>query len=428
MFVDLVKLSIESGKGGDGMSAFRREKYVPKGGPSGGDGGRGGHIIFEGDEGLSTLLEFRYNRLRKAPDGENGKNKRMHGKQGEDLVLRVPVGTTIFNDGNGKVLADITEHKQQAEILRGGRGGRGNVKFTSSKNTAPDIAERGEPGEALDIRLELKLLADVGLIGMPSVGKSTLISAISAAKPKIAAYHFTTITPNLGVVGTNDNRSYVVADLPGLIEGAAQGEGLGHEFLRHIERTRLLVHVIDMSGFEGREPYDDYVSITRELSEYEKVDLSKKPTILVANKMDMPGSEENLETFKDKLSDDMPIIAISAHTKDNLQLLIHQIADMLDTLKQEALYDQDDFEETVVYRFEGEQQPYTIKKGDDGVYEIEGEGLRRIFEMTDFSKEQAVKRFARQLRGLGIDQELRQLGVKHGEIVRIFDVSFEFID
>ncbi len=426
MFVDLVNMTIESGKGGDGMSAFRREKYVPKGGPSGGDGGRGGHVVFEGDEGLSTLLEFRYNKIRKASDGENGKNKKMHGKDGENLVLKVPVGTTIFNQHNNRVLADITEHKQRAIVLRGGRGGRGNVKFTSSKNTAPDIAERGEPGNDLDIRLELKLLADVGLIGMPSVGKSTLISAISAARPKTADYHFTTLSPNLGVVGTNDQRSFVCADMPGLIKGAAMGSGLGAQFLRHIERTRVLLHIIDMSGFEGRDPYEDYETINQELRNYD-ASLMNRPQIVVANKMDMPGSQENLEAFKTK-TPGLDIIPISAYTRENLESLIHKTADLLDEIKRTPLYDQDTFESHVTYQYEGHEAPYTIKKGDDGIYEIGGEGLKRLFEMTDFSKEQSIKRFARQLRGLGIDRELRELGVKHGDAVRIFDVTFEFLD
>ncbi len=427
MFIDLVKLNIKSGKGGDGMSAFRREKYVPKGGPSGGDGGRGGHVIFEGDEGLSTLLEFRYNKFRKAEDGEGGKNKKMHGANGEDLVLKVPVGTTIFNDETGKVVADITEHKQQAIVLKGGRGGRGNVKFTTSKNTAPDIAEKGEPGEELDIRIELKLLADVGLVGMPSVGKSTLISAISASKPKIADYHFTTITPNLGVVGTNDERSFVAADLPGLIEGASQGHGLGMQFLRHIERTRVIMHVLDMSAFEGRDPYEDFLTINKELKEYRE-DLEERPQIIVANKMDMPDAEANLKRFKERYQGDYEIVPISAYTRENLDKLVLKTADLLDSIPKDSLYDKQDFEEYVTYRFEGHEKPYTIKKGDDGIYEIGGEGLRRLFEMTDFSKEQSIKRFSRQLRGMGIDEELRNLGVENGDTVRIFDVSFEFVD
>ncbi len=427
MFVDLVKLTIQSGKGGDGMSAFRREKYVPKGGPSGGDGGRGGHVIFEGDEGLSTLLEYRYNKHRKADDGEAGKNKKMHGGNGEDLVMKVPVGTTIFNDKTNKVVADITEHKQQAIVLQGGRGGRGNVKFMNSRNTAPDIAEKGEPGHELDIRIELKLLADVGLIGMPSVGKSTLISAISASKPKIADYHFTTIKPNLGVVGTTDQRSFVAADLPGLIEGASLGQGLGTQFLRHIERTRVILHVVDMSAFEGRDPYEDFQTINQELINYKK-DLETRPQIIVANKMDMPDAEANLEKFKTQYQGEAEIIPISAYTRKNIDYLLLKTADLLDSIPQSSLYDSDDFEAFVTYQFEGHEQPYTIKKGDDGIYEIEGDGLKRLFEMTDFSKEESIRRFARQLRGLGIDRELRDLGVEHGDVVRIFDVSFEFID
>ncbi len=427
MFVDLVKINIQSGKGGDGMSAFRREKYVPKGGPAGGDGGRGGHVIFEGDEGLSTLLEFRYNKIRKADDGKPGQNKKMHGANGKDLVLKVPVGTTVFNKKTNKVIADITEHKQQAIVLHGGRGGRGNVKFTTSRNTAPDIAEKGEPSAEMDIRIELKLLADVGLVGMPSVGKSTLISAISASKPKIADYHFTTITPNLGVVGTSDQRSFVAADLPGLIEGAAQGQGLGIQFLRHIERTRIILHVIDMSGYEGRDPFEDFQAINRELIAY-RHDLESRPQIIVANKMDMPESKENLKSFKDRYDGGAEIIPISAYTRENLDLLLLKTADLLETIPLHSLYATEDFEELVTYHFEGHESPYTIKKGDDGTYEIGGEGLRRLFEMTDFSKDQSIKRFARQLRGLGIDRELRELGVENGDTVRIFDVSFEFLD
>ncbi len=427
MFVDLVKINIKSGKGGDGMSAFRREKYVPRGGPSGGDGGRGGHVVFEGDEGLSTLLEFRYNKIRQAEDGKPGQNKKMHGANGKDLVLKVPVGTTVFNESNGKVIADITEHKQKATVLHGGRGGRGNVKFTTSKNTAPDIAEKGEPAKELDIRIELKLLADVGLVGMPSVGKSTLISVISASKPKIADYHFTTITPNLGVVGTNDQRSFVAADLPGLIEGAAQGQGLGIQFLRHIERTRVILHIVDMSGFEGRDPYEDFENINQELFAYRE-DLKNRPQIIVANKMDMPNAQENLVAFKKRYNGESEIIPISAYTKENLDYLVLKTADLLEEIPVHSLYDSEEFEEMVTYQFEGHESPYTIKKGDDGIYEIGGEGLRRLFEMTDFSKDQSVKRFARQLRGLGIDRELREKGVEHGDTVRIFDVSFEFLD
>ncbi len=425
MFIDLVKITIRSGKGGDGMSAFRREKYVPKGGPSGGNGGRGGDVFFVGDEGLSTLLEFRYNRLRKAEDGEAGKNKKMKGKDGEDLLLKVPVGTTIFNAKNDKVLADITEHGQKARILKGGRGGRGNAVFASSRNTAPDYAEKGEPGQELDLRIELKLLADVGIIGMPNAGKSTLISVISASKPKIASYPFTTIVPNLGVVGTDDDRSFVAADMPGLIEGASRGEGLGQQFLRHIERTRVLVHVIDMSAFEGRDPYEDFVTINEELKAY-KHDLENRPQVIAANKMDMPEAEANLERFRSLYKGKAPIVPISSVTKMNIKELVYLVADTLDETKKEALYTPEAFETYVEYTFEGEKEPFTIRRGDDGMLEVEGEGIEKLFAMTDFTKHEGVRRFARRLKELGVEAELKKLGAEPGDTVRILGEEFEF--
>ncbi len=427
MFVDLVNLKIKSGKGGDGMIAFRREKYVPKGGPSGGDGGRGGHIIFEGDEGLSTLLDFRYNKILQATEGENGMTKRMHGKTGEDLILRVPVGTTIYNHKNDKVLADILEHGQRVTILEGGRGGRGNVQFTTSRNTAPEIAEKGEPGKELDIRIELKLLADVGLVGMPSVGKSTLISVISKSRPKIADYHFTTLSPNLGVVGVNDGRSFVCADLPGLIEGASLGQGLGLQFLRHIERTRVILHVIDMSAYEGRDPFDDYNVIQNELASY-KFNLTNRPQIIVANKMDLPTAKEHLESFKERYQGESLIIPISAATNDNIQFLLQKTADLLDQTSAFDLYQEEDFIDTVNYTFEDPGEDFTITLGDDNVYELQGERLKRLFEMTDFSTDQSIKRFARQLRSMGVDDALRKKGVQNGDTVRLFGFEFEFVD
>ncbi len=427
MFIDLVKITVRSGKGGDGMSAFRREKYVPKGGPSGGNGGRGGDVYFVGDEGLSTLLEFRYNRLLKAENGEAGKNKKMQGKDGEDLHLRVPVGTTIFNAKTGKVLADITDHDQKALILKGGRGGRGNAVFASSRNTAPDYAEKGEPGRELELRIELKLLADVGLIGMPNAGKSTLISVISAAKPKIASYPFTTIVPNLGVVGTDDSRSFVVADMPGLIAGASRGQGLGQQFLRHIERTRVLVHVIDMSAFEGRDPYEDFRTINAELAAYGH-DLEKRPQIVAANKMDMPAAKENLERFQSLYDGDSPIVPISSITKENIKELVYLVADKLDETKKEALYAPDAFEPYVEYTFDGEKEPFTIRRGDDGVFEVEGEGIEKLFAMTDFAKHEGVRRFARRLKDLGVEAELKKLGVEPGDTVRILGKEFDFTE
>jgi GTP-binding protein len=428
MFIDLVKIKVSSGKGGDGIVAFRREKYVPMGGPSGGDGGKGGDVVFIGDEGLSTLIDLKYNKILKAPEGERGKPKRMDGANGEDMLIRVPVGTTIYNDENNQVIGDITEHNQKVTICKGGRGGRGNVKFATSRNTAPEISEKGEPGVSRDIRVELKVLADVGLVGFPSVGKSTIISVISNARPKIADYHFTTLQPNLGVVRVSEGRSFVVADLPGLIEGASSGQGLGYQFLRHIERTRVILHVIDMSGMEGRDPYEDYVTINKELGSYNE-DLLLRPQIIVANKMDLPGSEDNLTLFKEELNNpDMQIIPISAYTKDNLQELLYKTADLLEQTPRFDLYSEKDMDEVVEYNFTPDEKLFDIHLADDNVYEITGKGLEKIFLMTDFSKDQSVKRFARQLRGLGVDDALREKGVRNGDTVRIFDYEFEFVD
>lgn len=427
MFVDLVKIKVSSGKGGDGTVAFRREKFVPMGGPSGGDGGKGANVIFVGREGLSTLVDLKYNKILRAEDGENGKPKKMNGAGGKDLIVEVPVGTTIYDDESGKVIGDITEHKQRVLVAKGGRGGRGNVKFTSSRNTAPEIAEKGEPGFTRMIRCELKVLADVGLVGLPSVGKSTLISIVSNSRPKIASYHFTTLKPNLGVVRVEDSRSFVMADLPGLIEGASLGQGLGLQFLRHIERTRVILHVIDMSGSEGRDPFEDYKVINKELESY-KYNLLKRPQIIVANKMDIPGAEDNLELFKMELEEDYPIIPISAATKQGVQELLYKTMDLLENTKRFDLYDEADYDEVVEYTFEADEEVFEIHLGEDGVYEVTGKPLRKMFDMTDFTKDQSVKRFSRILRSLGVDAKLRDKGVQNGDTVRIFDFEFEFID
>ncbi len=305
MFIDQTKVYVKGGDGGNGMVAFRREKYVPKGGPAGGDGGKGADVIFEVEEGLRTLMDFRYQRHFKAPRGEHGMSKNQHGRGAKDMIVKVPPGTVVSDAKTNEVIADLTEHGQRAVIAKGGRGGRGNSRFATPANPAPELSEHGEPGQERDIVLELKLLADVGLVGFPSVGKSTLLSVVSSARPKIAEYHFTTIVPNLGMVETEDGRSFVMADLPGLIEGAHSGVGLGHQFLRHIERTRVIVHVIDMAAMEGRNPYEDYVTINNELEQY-NLRLMERPQIIVANKMDMPGAEENLAEFKNKLTEDYP--------------------------------------------------------------------------------------------------------------------------
>jgi len=422
MFVDLVKITVESGKGGDGAVAFRREKFVPKGGPDGGDGGRGGHVIIEGDEGLSTLLDLRYKKHFKAAPGINGQTKKRHGAAGEDAIILVPLGTQIF-DGDENLVYDIKDHQEQYILLEGGRGGRGNVKFVNAHNNAPKIAEKGEPGKIMDFTFELKLLADVGLIGLPSVGKSTLISVISAVKPKIADYPFTTLIPNLGVVSVPNGRSFVVADMPGLIEGASLGQGLGHQFLRHIERTRVLVHVVDMAPLNGTDPYDAYQTILHELKAYNE-DLANRPMIIAANKMDIEGSKDTLKAFQKKVKD-IPIIAISAYQKTNLDELLFAIDELLQA---HPIVENkpDDFKH---YKFDPKETiPFEIRLGDDGIYEVDGGELEKLFKMTHFEHDQAVKRFSRQMRFLGVDEALREKGVKHGETVRICGSEFEFMD
>lgn len=428
MFVDHVKIYVKGGDGGDGMVAFRREKYVPYGGPAGGDGGKGADVVFEVDEGLRTLMDFRYQRHFKAPRGEHGMSKNKHGKNAEDMIVKVPPGTVVTEGEDGPVIADLVEHGQRAVIARGGRGGRGNSRFASSQNPAPELSEKGEPGVERDIVLELKVLADVGLVGFPSVGKSTLLSVVSAAKPKIGDYHFTTLVPNLGMVETSDGRSFVLADLPGLIEGAHEGVGLGHQFLRHIERTRVIIHVIDMSGMEGRDPYEDYETIHEELKQY-NLRLTERPQIIVANKMDMPDAEENLQEFKKKLNEDTPIYPISAITRQGLDELLFATADLLEVTPEFSLADiEDESDNTVLYKHEMEESDFEISRDDDGAYVLSGYTIERLFKMTDFNFDQSVRRFARQMRGMGVDDALRERGAQNGDIVRILNFEFEFIE
>ncbi|MFS0875519.1 GTPase ObgE [Solibacillus isronensis] len=429
MFVDHVKIYVKGGDGGDGMVAFRREKYVPNGGPAGGDGARGGNVIFEVEEGLRTLMDFRYKRHFKAERGEHGMSKGMHGRRAEDLIVKVPPGTVVMNAETKTVIADLVEHGQQAIIAKAGRGGRGNCRFATPSNPAPELAEKGEPGQELEVILELKVLADVGLVGFPSVGKSTLLSVVSSAKPKIGAYHFTTIVPNLGMVETDDGRSFAMADLPGLIEGAHQGVGLGMQFLRHIERTRVIVHVIDMSGMEGREPYDDYVTINNELEQY-NLRLLERPQIIVANKMDMPNAEENLEEFKKKVGEDVKIFPISAVSRQGLKPLLFEIADLLEVTPEFLLHDVIDEESdaVVMYKHEGQGVDFEISRDDDGAYVLSGYTIERLFKMTDFSREDGIRRFARQLRAMGVDEELRKRGAQNGDTVRLMEFEFDFVD
>ena len=424
MFVDQAKMELEAGKGGDGIVAYRRELKVERGGPFGGSGGKLGSIIFKGNEGMSTLLDLRFNRILKGKPGEKGRNKGQFGANAEDTIVLVPVGTTIFDDETNRVIGDITTHNQEVVVCKGGRGGRGNMAFASGTLKCPDFCEKGEPGEKKNIRCELRVLADCGLVGFPSVGKSTLIAAVSQARPKIASYHFTTLVPNLGMVRLPDGRDFVMADLPGIIEGAHQGAGLGLQFLRHIERCKVIVHVIDMGAVDGRDPYQDYCIINNELKEY-KMNLSKRPMIIVANKMDVEGAEENLRKFKEKVSD--PIICISAYEKKNLNELLYKIADTLENTEEFSLFEEDELD-VVEYGLKEEKKFFNIEKDSDGVFNVTGEKLLRLFEMTDFDSDTGRARFARQLRTYGLDDELRKLGVKNGDTVRIFDFEFEFID
>ena len=384
MFLDEVKIFVRSGDGGNGLVAFRREKYVPKGGPAGGDGGRGANVVFIVDEGLRTFMDYRYQKKFVAPNGENGMSKGMHGRKSKDLYLKVPPGTVIRDTDTGEVLADLVEHEQEVIVARGGRGGRGNCRFATPSNPAPEIAENGEPGEERNLTLELKLMADVGLVGFPSVGKSTLLSITSKAKPKIADYHFTTLAPNLGVVETKDHRSFVMADLPGLIEGASQGVGLGHQFLRHIERTKVIVHVIDMSATDGRDPYEDYKVINAELGEY-NMRLLERPQVVVANKMDIPVASENLVEFKKRLAEDgedVDIVEISAFTRNNIDNLLYKISDILDNTDSNMLYELDNEEESmenrVIYKYKPKDETFKITHDDTGAYVVSGPGIERV--------------------------------------------------
>ena len=422
MFIDEAKIKVNAGKGGDGCLAFRREKYIPMGGPYGGNGGRGANIKFVVDEGLHTLIDLRYMKTIKGQKGENGRGKNQNGANAEDVIIKVPQGTVVTDEDTGLILADLKGKNDEVIVAHGGRGGRGNTAFKTQFNPAPNFAENGEPGEERMLKVELKLIADVGLVGMPSVGKSTIISCVSKAKPKIAAYHFTTLVPNLGVCRSRNGKSFVLADLPGLIEGASQGEGLGDRFLRHIERTRMVAHVIDMSAFEGRDPYEDYVKINKELDDFNK-NILKKPQIIIANKMDIDGAKENLEKFKKKVKD-IKIFEVSALSNEGLEDVVDYLADTLETIPSTPLFEEEAFESHVLYKFQKEE-PYTIEKEDD-VWVIKGEEVEKLFKMTRFNTDESINRFARRLRKMGIDDKLAELGAQEGDIVRILDFDFEF--
>ncbi len=423
MFVDEVVLELFAGDGGNGCKAFRREKCVPLGGPFGGNGGRGSNIVFKVDTGLNTLVDFKYKKIIKGNRGENGLGKGMHGKNAEDIVLMVPLGTVISDFNTGLIIADLVKEGDTVTVANGGRGGRGNIAFATRTNPAPNYAENGEPGEYRKVKLELKLMADVGLVGMPSVGKSTFISKVSASRPKIADYPFTTLKPNLGVTRLKDGRSFVVADLPGLIEGAALGHGLGIQFLKHTQRTRIIAHIVDVSGFTGRDPYEDFCIINKELREFDE-GLIKKPQIVIVNKIDSPMASSVLEEFKKKIN--VPIFEISAVTGEGIDAVLYKMADMLDELPKEKLYDDSKFESHVIYKFK-EEKPFTITKEGDA-WVIEGDEVFKMLLMSRFDTDEAVMRFSNKLRRLGIDDELRRLGALEGDTVKIMDYEFEFTE
>ena len=420
MFIDEVYIDVIAGHGGNGCMAFRREKYIEMGGPYGGNGGKGADIIFKADEGLNTLIDLKYKKLIKGDRGENGLGKGQMGKSAEDTIIRVPVGTIVTDTANNEIIADLTENGEEAIVALGGRGGRGNIALATRTNSCPSYAENGEEGESKHLKVELKLLADVGLVGMPSVGKSTIISVISAAKPKIAAYHFTTLSPNLGVVKSGNN-SFVVADLPGLIEGASNGEGLGDQFLRHISRTRIIAHVVDISGYEGRDPYDDFVKINKELEEYDKT-LLERPMIVLANKVDIDFNN-NLEKFKEKVK--IPVYPISASTNKGLDEVVNVLSDMLSKLPKENIKKDENLEGHILYKLKKEE-PFKIQKIADHKYRISGEKVERILKMTKFQTEESVLRFENKLRHLGIDEALIKMGCEEGDTIYILDYEFDF--
>ena len=429
MFVDETKLKIVSGKGGDGAVAFRHEKYVPKGGPSGGDGGNGGSIIFRATSHENTLLPLRYRKKIKAEDGENGKIKNMTGKSGEDVIIDVPLGTLIFDDDTNTLLADLTKDKEERVILKGGRGGRGNQNFANSRNQAPNYAEAGEAAKELFVRLELRVLADVGLVGYPSVGKSTLISAISKARPKIAEYHFTTLEPNLGMVLLKDGRSFVCADLPGLIEGASKGLGLGFEFLRHIERTKVILHILDAS-MEGANLLKDYDSIRNELGEYDETIL-KKEEIIVLNKMDSEYFKDNEERFvrdyTNKYGVKPSYFRISAMMHEGLDELLYSIADALEIENSKYIEPVSDETNVKEYIFDPNDKGFSVRKNWDKMeYEVYGPRIDDIMRSYNPDSDDSILRITRALRKLGVEEELKKIGCKEGDLVSIKDFEFEF--
>ena len=423
MFVDEVIVKLTAGRGGDGCTSFRREKCVPLGGPDGGNGGKGSDIIFKVEKGLKTLVDLKFAKQIKGEKGVNGKGSNKHGANAEDIIIKVPEGTTLIDQDTGLVICDLTKDGEEFIVCHGGRGGRGNRAFATQEEPAPKMSEFGEPGEERIVKCELKVLADVGLVGMPSVGKSTILSLISGANPKIAAYHFTTLNPNLGVVKLKDQRTFVMADLPGLIEGASGGAGLGEKFLKHAMRTKVIGHVIDMGSFEGRDPLEDYRIIRKELESYSDK-LARKPELIIANKMDLENAKDNLARFK-KEYPDKEIIEVSCMNMSGIDEMIIKLADMLEKAELEPIYDETKYESHVIYKFKNEK-PYTITRKDNGVWVIKGEEIEKLLLMTKLYEDEAVDRFARKLRGMGVEEELEKLGAQPGDDVEILDFTFTF--
>lgn len=423
MFVDEVIIKLIAGKGGDGCTSFRREKFIPLGGPNGGNGGKGADIIFQVEKGLKTLVDLKYKKQIKGDKGVNGKGSNMHGAKAEDVIVKVPEGTTLIDYETGLVICDLIHDGDTFTVCHGGRGGRGNKAFATQEDPAPKMSEFGEPGEERIVKCELKVLADVGLVGMPSVGKSTILSLISGANPKIAAYHFTTLNPNLGVVKLRDQRTFVMADLPGLIEGASEGAGLGEKFLKHAMRTKVIGHVLDMGAFEGRDPLEDYRIIRNEVEAYDDK-LARKPELIIANKMDLPDAKENLKRFKEAYPE-LPIVEVTAMNAEGTEEMIIKLADMLEQVELEPIYEETSYESHIIYKFKNEK-PYTISRDDSGVWIIKGAEIEKLLKMTKFYEDEGAQRFARKLRGMGVEDELEALGAQRGDDVQILDFIFTF--
>lgn len=423
MFIDRARVFVSAGDGGDGMSSFRREKYVPNGGPSGGDGGKGADVILKADKNINTLVDFRYKRQFKAPAGENGQSGNKYGRGAEPMIIPVPLGTVVKEEATGKVFCDLTQDGQTFTIAKGGRGGRGNAHFHSSANRAPTFAEKGEPGEEHWLQLELKVLADVGLLGYPNVGKSSILRKVSAAQPEVAAYHFTTLTPVLGVVSLPGERSFVMADIPGLIEGASEGVGLGHNFLRHVERTNILIHVLDVSGMEGRDPKEDFDAINKELKKYSEK-LSRKMQVVALNKIDLVQDEETIPNVRKYFEDKgYEVYCINALSGEGLPELMERAYYWVENYEP----DPESTDDTVMYEAKPDVE-FVITRGDDAAFYIKGDRIERLVAMTNLDDDQSLRRFQQIWRYMELDKKLREKGCKDGDEVVIGDQTFTFQD